>query len=241
MPPKKEKKPAGFTPKNFYSSLDKKYKRLYHNPNKNKHHLEIPFRALLIGPSGSGKTSSLLNLIQVFNGTFNRIVVCCKSRHEPLYDMLSDKIPGNLLRFYEGYENIPSINDLKKDLNLEGVEQILMVFDDLNNEKKQDKIIEYFKMGRKAYGSISSIYLAQSYYAIPKFIRTNSQLIIFKKLSSLRDLKLILHEYQLDISIDDLMRLYKYSNDNFENWFMIDMENPNADLKYRKNFTPITV
>ncbi len=243
MPAKKQKQndSTEFTAKNYYLNMDKKFRRTYHNPNINLHHLQIPFRALLIGGSGSGKTTTLLNIIKAFNGTFSRLVICCKSKYEPLYEMLESSIPGHLIKFYENYENIPTPDSLKEELNLNGDEQILIVFDDLNNEKNQNKIIEYYKLGRKKYGGISSIYLAQNYYSIPKFIRTNSQLIMFKKLSSLKDLRLILREYQLDITIDDLMRLYKYANDSMENWFMIDIDNNNEELRYRKNFQGIKV
>lgn len=236
-----KKKPTQFLPKNYYENLDKKFKRTYHNPGKNLHHLDIPFRCLICGPSSSGKSITLLNIIRAFSGTFNRIVICTKYKSEALYEMLSSQIKPHLLRFVEGYENIPKIDDLKTDLNLEGNEQLLFCFDDMNGEPKQNKIIEYFKLARKQFGGISCIYLSQSYFTTPKFIRVNCNIVIFKKLSSVKDLKLILKEYQLNIAVDDLMKLYTYSVDQVQNWFLIDIDNPNPELRYRKNFTPIKV
>ena len=68
-----------------------KYLTKQHNPLYHQHHIKIPFRMLIVGNSGSGKTSTLMNLIYNMPDTFEEIIICCKSKHEPLYEFLDDK------------------------------------------------------------------------------------------------------------------------------------------------------
>ena len=49
---------------NYYEKIPKKYKNNYHNPNYEKHLINLPFRVLINGSSGSGKTMIALNIIQ---------------------------------------------------------------------------------------------------------------------------------------------------------------------------------
>ena len=74
-------------------------------------------------------------------GTFEKIVICCKSRSEPLYDFLASRIHEGLQFFEDG--EIPPINDFK------GCGQTLLVFDELVLQKDQSTIAELFVRGRK--------------------------------------------------------------------------------------------
>jgi DNA polymerase III delta prime subunit len=157
---------------NFYQEIPDNLIRKYHNPNYAQHGIKIPFRLLICGGSGAGKTNTLLELIKRMGGTFESIVICCKSRSEPLYDFLASKVHEGL-KFYEDGE-IPPINDFK------GCGQTLIVFDDLVLQKDQSKIAEFFVRGRKLGEGVSCAYLTQSYYKTPKTIRINCNYLILK-------------------------------------------------------------
>lgn len=126
---------------NFYSRIKAKKS---HNPNYAIHGIQLPARILLCGGSGAGKTNFALNILKVMKNTFSKVIICCKTKHEPLYEMIESKLKDNV-QFYED-GNVP---DIKQFENNE--EPIFMIFDDLVNadKKVQQKISEYFLRGRK--------------------------------------------------------------------------------------------
>lgn len=206
--------------KNFYAIVPKSKK--VHNPGYDKHGLDIPFYMLIIGGSGSGKTNVLMQIMQCSTKTFHRIIICVKNSDEPLYNLLLEKCPE--VEFYES-GHIPDIDEFDSS------EQSLLVFDDLVLEKDQSAISEYFIRGRKL--NITCIYISQSYYKVPKLIRINCRYIILKKLSSKKDLKLILNEYNITNNIDEVLDLYnKITAKDFTNFMLIDTR----DNKFRENF-----
>ncbi len=215
---------------NYYEKMPKKLIRFYHNPTKSKLHIDIPFRMGIFGPPGAGKTNTLVNLVKLMSGTFNKLFVFTKNKHEALYEFLEEKIPDDLFFISEGYDAIP---DKPEDLKVEPGDQVLVVFDDMVTEKKQKKIEEFFVRARKVVGGISTIYISQDYFSTPKKIRTSLDYVILKNLSSNKDLKLILREYGLG-DIKTLMACYESAMENRMDFFMIDLKNP--DYRYRRNF-----
>lgn len=215
----------------FYKLIKKKDKR--HNPHYDKHRMTVPFRALIIGGTGAGKTTSFLEIVKRMPDTFNLIIVCCKSSCEPLYDYLRGKVSRDNLIFYEG-GTYPDIDDLK------GSGQTLIVFDDLVLEKDQRKIAEFFIRGRKVGGGISCVYLTQSYFSTPRIIRQQCSYILFKNIQDKKDLKTILREWSMNISVDELLKLYKKAFKKKKiDFFMIDNESEDELYRFRRNFTPI--
>lgn len=214
---------------NHYKKLSAKYKTKSFNPNYGKtHNIELPARICLIGGSGSGKTNCLMNLLKVaFNGTFSHIYLCVKNSDEPLYNKLIDKLKDNITVYENG--EVPDLADVGKP---DGDEQVCFIFDDLVGDKAATiKIIEYFKMARKK--NITCIYLSQSYFKIDKFIRQNTNYIIIKKVSSKRDLKLILSEYSFNCDIKDLENMYHFATKRFEDILLLDI----LKSHIYKNFT----
>lgn len=197
-----------------------------HNPNYKEHGLVIPFRMLICGSSGSGKTNMLLDLIHRTSGTFKNIIICCRSKEEPLYQYLENKIPDGLT-FIEVSEpeDYPELDNIEP--------QTLMVFDDLILEKDQSRIGEFFIRGRKK--MISCIYISQSYFKTPKIIRQQCNYIVLKKINSNRDLSLILADFPLDVSLDELKSIYMSCSKGIEQFLMIDTGNNN----FRKNYNII--
>jgi hypothetical protein len=77
------------------------------------------------------------------------------------------------------------------------------------------------------------MFLSQSYFMIDKLIRQNVNYIIFKKISGLRDLKLICSDFCLGKSIDDVVKHYKECvAGDITNFLLIDIDK----TTFRKNF-----
>ena len=58
------------------------------------------------------------------------------------------------------------------------------------DEKKQEVVSEYFIFGRKL--GITSVYISQSYFKIPKTTRLQFSNLMLLKLSSMRDLNMVM-------------------------------------------------
>lgn len=193
---------------NFYQLPDvQEFKREYHNPNFHLHNIQIPFRMLIISYSGGGKTNFLLNLLHKFSDTFNNILLVTRNKHEQLYEYLESKLDKDELTIQEGLEEFNKMNlDQKyKDKS----KQSLIIFDDMVQERDQTAIEELWLRGRKLGGSVSCIYLSQSYFETPKFLRSNSNYIVLKKINGIRDLKLILSDYELGATKEQLVNMYQ--------------------------------
>lgn len=212
--------------KNFYK-LTKKV--VIHNPHYKNHLIDIPFRMIVVGGSGSGKTQFLCELIHRMTNTFEEIIICVRSKHEPLYELL-EKCGKGLIKFYEN--TIPDVDEFKDK------KQRFIVFDDLILSKTlQGRIGEYYIRARKY--NMSCAYLSQSFYAIPKIIRQQTNYVILKKLGSLKDIKMIIREYSLGMNLDDLVALYKECTQNKLDFVMLDLQDDR--YKYRKSFHPIII
>ena len=216
---------------NFYENKEvKKHMDVTHNPNRDIHNIDLHFRMLICGSSGGGKTNSLVNLIKMFckgRGTFDDIKIFCKSKHEPLYEYLSEISKGKI-EVIDDLSLLPQINELNKS------KQSLFIFDDLVMEKNP-LISEYWLRGRKA--NCSLIFLSQSYYATNKFIRVNTRYFVLLKLSGTRDLNAILRELSMDRTKKELLDIYEYATGEPLSCLVID--NDRIKTKFRKNFTEI--
>jgi ABC-type dipeptide/oligopeptide/nickel transport system ATPase component len=222
----------------------KQFLKKSHNPNYDTHHIDLPFRMLIIGSSGSGKTMTLINLLRAFSGTFQNINIITKNADEPLYNFVADKFkkinddfnnPASKskkkhnfnVEISEGLNTLPKLDSYDKN------EQSLVILDDLVLEKNQKPIEEYFIRCRKQ--NVSIIYISQSYFAIPNMIRNNVNYMIIKQVSSKRNLKLIANEYSLDLDSKELKKLYDFCTDKLENFLFIDIDHKN--MRFRKNLS----
>jgi len=216
---------------NFYNRKEmKKYLSSPDNPNVKSHGLDkLPFRMIVVAPSGSGKSNFVLNLIEKFSkgkGTFNSIHLICRSKCEPLYEYLEEKTKKKI-KILEGVNEIPDINSFDKD------QQHLMIFDDLVLEKNQSKMMEMYIRGRKK--GISIVYLSQSFYRIPKTIRSNCNYFVILKLSGKRDLNLIMSEFELGVDKTELLKIYEDATREKFSVLLIDVEADKHE-RFRKNF-----
>ena len=216
---------------NWYDVMPKKFLTKSHNPNFKIHGLKIPFRMLIIGNSGAGKTQTLLNIMHNMNGTFNNIFVITKNKDEPLYNFIENKLGDKGLKIVEGIEHAPNLD---KDIDKE--DQTLIVMDDLVLEKNQSELEGYFIRARKL--NCCLIYIAQSYYRVPRIIRQNLNYLVIKQVSSFKDLYRIMGEYTLGVEKSVLKKLYEDSTQEKQDFLLIDLDAPTKD-RFRKNFNDI--
>jgi hypothetical protein len=201
MPPKKNLNNSNDII-NFYEHIPKKYLDDVSNPNENLHNIKIPFRMCVVAPSGTGKTNFLLNLLKVFStgkGTFADIAIITRNKDEPLYNYLEGEF--DQIQIKEGISSTPKLDDMDKKYNH------LVVWDDLVLSKNLANVEEYYMRARKK--NCSVIFLSQSYYDIPKFIRKNSSYLVLLDLGgSKREQTAIMNEWSSDLEKDELKAIY---------------------------------
>lgn len=215
----------------FYKQIDKSLLKQYRNPNYDKHKITVPFYGIIAGGTGSGKTQTLMNIIRKFNGTFEKMILCLKSSDEPLYKHLIQKIPTSNLEVYENGV-IPSVDKYK---DFDG--GVLVVFDDLVNMKNQEPIIEWYIRGRKIAGGCSMLYLTQSWFKTPKTIRIQCNHIFLKRLTTLRDLNLVISDYGLQGIKKQILKEYKLITNESKVPFMLIRTDSEPHERFSKNFT----
>ncbi len=215
---------------NYYEKMPKELLPKTFNPNKAEHGLDLPLRACLCAPSGSGKTNFLLNLISIFSkgkGTFASICIITKHADEPLYNFLKLKSPQISIK--EGLSSTPDINKFDKDHNH------LIVYDDLVLSKDLSVVENIYIRGRKC--GVSCIFISQSYHAIPTMVRKNSMYMIILRLGSgKRELSMVLSEFGMGMTKEQLMGLYEYATNTKFVPLIVHMDEPDRDKKFFKGF-----
>ena len=213
---------------NFYEKIPKELLVKADNPNFKTHGITIPARVIVAAPSGSGKTNMICNFIQHFcagKGTFADILVLTASKSEPLYEFLESK--G--VNIQEGLHNLPDLNKIDKDVNH------LIIIDDLMLAKNQEKVQEYFIRCRKK--NVTIMYLAQHFYKIPIIVRQNSNYFVILKAGNKKSLNLMLNEFSVGVTKEQLMKMYEYATKDKFNFLLINCDESDPEKKFRHNFT----
>jgi len=233
MPPKKIKndgKPTGQI-ENLYEKIPKELLDKVDNPNFNLHRLKLPFRMCIVAPSGSGKTNFLINLLSIMSsgkGTFASIHIITKNADEPLYKWIQSKSDQIIIK--EGLSNTPPLDKFDKELNH------LVVWDDLVLAKDLSMVENYYIRARKL--NVSVIFISQSYFKIPKIIRNNCSYMVLLKLSGNREVNMILSEFGLGVSKEQLIALYEFATREKFSPLLIDLEADKND-RFRKGLIDI--
>lgn len=204
---------------NFYKTFKSD---TIHNPYEEEHKIKLPFRALICCASGGGKSNLLMNILYEMHNTFHKLIIITKAP-EPLYDNLQEKLK-NIEIYYED-QQYPPFQKMEKGQNG------LVIYDD-QVLTKDNKIGEMFIRGRKL--GYSSIYISQSYFGTPKIIRQNINYVWLGKGMSKRDLRLILSEYAMGISIEKLEEIYNDLTRAKMNFMMIDINDRNIRHNIKK-------
>lgn len=239
MPPKKKKDTETPAPVaeggkivNMYERMPKEFEDKVENPNFHLHKLKLPFRMCIVAPSGSGKTNFLVNLLHLFScgdkGTFQTINIITRNKDEPLYRWISSKCEQITIK--EGLSNTPQLDKFDKDFNH------LVVWDDLVLSKDLTMVEQYYIRARKL--NVSVIFISQSYFKIPKVIRNNCSYMVLLKLSGQREVNIILSEFGLGITKEELVSIYEYATAEKLQPLVIDMEAPPSE-RFRKGISEI--
>ena len=160
------------------------------NTNENnKEHIEKwpfipdhPYKILIIGGSRSRKTNALLNLIKE-QDDIDKIYLYAKDLSEPKYEFLIKKHEDVEIKycndpnaFTECSNTMDDVYENIDDYNPNRQKNFLIVFDDMiadtmSNKKCQAIIKELFIRCRKL--NISPVFITQSYFSVPKDVRSN--------------------------------------------------------------------
>lgn len=234
MPPRKpkaEEPPPSGRIENLYEKIPKELLDEAENPNFHLHHLKLPFRMCIVAPSGSGKTNFLCNLIGLFSrgkGTFQTISIITRNKDEPLYKWITSKSDQIVIK--EGLSNTPQLDKYDKDFNH------LLVWDDLVLSKDLSMVENYYIRARKL--NVSVIFISQSFFRIPKIIRNNCSYMVLLKLSGQREVNVILSEFGLGVTKEELIEIYKYATSEKFSPLLIDME-AESNQRFRKGLLEV--
>lgn len=230
LPPAPNVQPeAGIT--NFYTRLPAKLIHKPDNPNFASHLIEIPFRMVVCAPSGSGKANLILNVITLFSrgkGTFSTISVCTRNQNEPLYRYLEEAAPG--ISVTEGLKSLPVLD------NFDEKQSHLVIIDDLVLSKDQSRVCDYYIRCRKL--GVSVVYLSQSFFLTPKIVRNNCNYMAILKLSGQREVNVILSEFGLGVTKEELLAIYKKATETKLVPMIVDLE-ATPERRFRRGFTEI--
>ena len=127
------------------------------------------------------------------------------------------------------------------DYYLRKKRKVLIVFDDMiadmiNNNKLNPIVTELFIRGRKL--NISTVFITQSYFKVPKDVRLNSTYFFIMKIPNKRELQQIALNHSSDIDFTDFMKIYKKCTKEPYSFLVNDTALPSHDpLRFRKNLS----
>ena len=133
---------------------------------------------------------------------------------------------------HDAYKNIDEYNPHKEN-------KILIVFDDviadiINDKKLNLTVTELFIRGKKL--NISLVFITQSYFKFPKYVRLNTTHFFIAKIPNTRELREIAINHSSDISTKDFTNIYKECTAEPYSFLVNDTtlasDNP---LRFRKN------
>ena len=169
------------------------------------------FRMLMSGKSGCGKTNTLMHMLRGPLIYYDKIYMYTPNAHQEkikdlseLMNKISEKVGYSIMEIIDA-DGIKDTNEYPSDTNRK-----IVIFDDLMNanDKIQKKIANHFTDGR--HHMISPIYLSQSYFDIPKKIRTNCTNMVLYNPTTERDLSEISRDNRIDKLLFNKLKDYEF-------------------------------
>ena len=194
---------------------------------------------MIIGSSGSRKTNTLLNLIKE-QGDIVKIYLYAKDLSELKYEFLTKKLKDVGIR----YCNVPNafvdcsnrIEDVYENINNynpNGKRKILIVLDDMIAHIINEFCIRCRKL------NISLVFITQSYFSVPKHVRSNSTHYLIAKINDRKELQNIAINHPAGIDYNNFVRIYKECTRKLYSFLTADTTLPARDpLRFRKNLLP---
>ena len=117
--------------------------------------------------------------------------------------------------------------------------KVLIVFDDMiadviNNKKLNPIVTRIFY--QRNFLSISTVFITQSYFKVPKDVRLNSTHFFIMKIPNKRELQQIVLNHSSDIESKVFMKIYRKCTAEPFSFLVTDRDLPsNNPLRFRKN------
>jgi hypothetical protein len=128
-------------------------------------------------------------------------------------------------------ENTPNLDDYDKEFNH------LLIWDDLVLNKNLKPVEEFYIRARKKH--VSVVLLSQKYHLIPTVVRGNCNYMVILKIGGQkREINLIMSEFGLGVTKEQLFKIYDYATEEKFSPLFIDLEAP-AKARIRKGFLEI--
>lgn len=202
-----------------------------------KHHFLFPdCHYMMVGQTGCGKTNTLCNILLQSWLKADRITIYTINPEQPKYQLLQG--------FYASI--CPGTFTLENPDNLIPVEELdceddkIIIFDDIKIDRKNmDRIKEYFSLSRNK--NCNCIYLCQSYFDVPKYIRRNTKcFLLFNGLDN-RDIQCIAHDHSTGLTKKEFVDAYKAATEEPHSFFMFDKTAKYVPQMYRRGFDDFLV
>ena len=104
----------------------------------------------------------------------------------------------------------------------------------INNKKLNPTVTELFIRGRKL--NISTVFITQSYFKVPKDVRLNSTHFLIMKIPNKRELQQNSLNHSSDIGFKDFIKIYKKCTAEPYSFLVNDTTLPSDNpLRFRKN------
>ena len=211
-------------------SKDKDTKVIKLDKNYKQHMIKPCKMIIIIGKTGVGKSTALLEFMSRKQEFVEITIFTGSTTDEPLYKNLGKYIDG--IRIIDKADELPELKDY--DEEDKSVER-LMIFDDMINCSKSEKMKmqKWFNSSRK-YG-FTCIVLAQNYSDIPIQMRRNASYLLMFRLNDANTINTIIRTNADGYDKEMLKELYYRVTDKPNTFFTIDLTEP-APQRFRENF-----
>ena len=209
-----------------------------HDDDKTRHYFLFPdCHYMIIAPTGQGKTNLLLNmLLNSKQGLcYDKCIIYTINPDQHKYKLLVNffetvkKEMGDDILTIESPENVVAVQDLDSSLNK------VIIFDDIKLDTgNMNQIKEYFSLSRNK--NCNCIYLTQSYYDVPKYIRRNTKcFVIFGNLDN-KDIRQLADDHSCGVTKDEFKQIYHEAVSDKYSFLVIDKTTKCIPQMYRKRF-----